>query len=285
MTWAPGIEEYHRSPEIGSSMLSTFRESPGLFNGQWITKTIEPEKPRKSMIMGSLLHSHFAGEVIQVAEHHGKPVGNRNSAAFRACFKEHGYLACTGPEAEIILGATLALKAGATPYARLARWLLFECPGKREYSHRWKHPSGETCKVRFDSLPDPGEGLPGAEDSFADLKFINNCNLDAFRRNVENFGTFCQGALYSQGYVDLRGSWPVVSYVMIGNSPPHPILVATLSEAFIEMGVDQVQKDLNGIVKCRHTRRWFSEEELSDEVPDLAPSYWFLKRYEEGLSE
>ncbi len=285
MSWHPNIEDYHASPEVGSSMLKTFRDSPGLFYGQWVKKSIPRDPPNKAMILGSLMHSLVEAEELVVAQHNGKRVGSRNSKAFRKCAAEHGRLACTGPEINLVTGALEVLKTRNTPHAKLARWLLLECPGKREYSPRWKHNSGEICKVRFDSLPDAGQGLPGVEHSFADLKFVNECTLDAFRRNMEKYGKGCQGALYSQGYCALRGEWPVACFVLIGNARPHPILVTTLSETFIEVGLDLNQQALNGIAECRKSGRWFSEEEISEDVSDLEPSYYFLKRYQKGLEE
>ncbi len=285
MTWQPLIDAYHADLAVGSTMMSVFRESPGLFYGRFVSKELPAAEMGRAGRLGGLLHAAIEGAELQVAEHNDKAVSSRNSKAYRKYKSKYGRLACTLPEAKIITGAIHRLANPNTPQSRLAKWLLVDCPGKREYSHRWTHPSGETCKVRFDVLPDPGEGLPGVEHCFVDLKFVENCTLDAFRRNTENFGLHVQGALYSQGYFDLRGEWPVVTYVVIGNAWPYPILVTTLSETFIEMGLDQVQKDLNGISECRKTGKWFSAEELESDTTDMEPSDYFLRKYQRNLDE
>ena len=279
MTWQPDIETYHADDATGSTMLSVFRESPGLYHGRYITGEILPPAMGKPANLGSLIHAHLEGETIQPA-----PVLKRNAKAFKECRAEHGRLACTKPEAEIVLGATLALMNPGTPMAKLAKWLLIDCPGKREYSHRWKHPSGEVLKCRYDVLPDQGQGSPRVEHEFVDLKFVGECKFPAFQRISAQFGRHCQAALYSHGYQDLRGEWPVVTYVIIGNAPPFPIKVCTLSERFIEIGLDQIQADLAALAECRKSGKWFDAEELEAEtVPELEPPHWLARQHEERM--
>ncbi len=280
--WAPSLTDYHAdNAAVGSTMLGDFRSSPGLFHGRYVSGSIPPTEVGRAAHLGTLLHLLVDGQELHIAP----KAKTRAHGNFIACQEEFGDAACVQGEFDQVSGAFEALSCAITPMAQLAKWLLLDCSGQREYSHRWEHPSGVTCKVRFDVLPHIGHAIPGVEHLFADLKFVNDPSMDSFAAISAKFGRHHQAALYSLGYLNLRGSWPVVCYVVIGNTPPHQIKVCTLSEGFIEIGIDQIQGDLYRLAECRRTGEWFDSEELDEEIPDIQPPGWLWHQYERKIND
>jgi len=313
MTWAPTISEYHADTSAtGSTLLGWFRDDPALYHGR-ITGEIELPKVEKPMIYGSLAHvlaeamepgqsaewaklgpfavgavRKFAGATLAVAPldaRRGSWVKRGVKTSWADHLAEHDALACTRPERDVVVGGLLALVTRDTPQARLARWLLIDCPGRREFSYRWMHKSGVECKVRYDSLPDSeyvGEKF-GIEDPFpcfVDLKFTGKPDKAEFERSTFYFDRHCQGGLYATGYHELYEEWPTVFYVAIGSAPPHKILVHALGEKFLRKGVEQIEKDLEALAQCRKTGRWFAPDELAKGVSQLEPPRWLQEKTE-----
>lgn len=244
-TWTPSLEDYHKDPAIGSSMLSTFRDNRRLFHALYVAKTMEPEGATASMKLGTLVHA-----MIEGASSGGVPVylvvnGDRRGKEYKDAIKSGMSPAVVYPAAEVENAKAIAyaILEPKTAAARAARGVLVDHPGPAEYSFKWQHSPHVELKVRFDRLCE----VPGVGFVQSDLKTSKGPAPEEFAQSVK--------AYHYAHALALRE----MAAEQLGITLAASFLVAVRSEAPFEVAVYQMDGNALG-----HAR-----EELRVELMEL----------------
>lgn len=281
--WTPTNREYHASPGWSSSMLRTFRESPRLAHARYVAKSRRAPGSTAEQRLGTaagilLLHPEQRRRLIEVAD-----ADSRQSAAFKRTvrYADPDALVLTVPEYDDAQAIAASIHEGATEHAALARVFLVELPGYSEYAIRWdEEPLRAAAPVEPD--PEPAEQAPEPEKVPAGVVVPCRSMVDRlvmhpsgpvivelktcadpfdFARTVPRWGYECQAAFNLRGIERHLGEAVGFRFVAVRNEFPFEVKVYEPDAEFLEVGAEDVQRDLANLARCLATDEWMSDQE------------------------
>lgn len=272
-TWDVDNLTYHSSNEfVGHSMLDSFRESPALYHGLYVSGTIEKPEPTAAMQLGSAFHAWMLerskfNELIAIT-----PEINRRTNAGKvewAGFQEQhrGKAIIDAEQLEQVKRMAEAVKGNG-----LARDML-EAAVEGEVGIRWPDAAtGIICKAKFD------RPLKGAA-IIVDVKTAGNgIDPDSWARAVGNFGYFRQSAHYLEGWRAVWGGKPDHFHIVFSTVEPWECLVYETDALSLELGAMQNARALKRLAVCRETGVWLHP--LADQVNRISLPAWEFKKEE-----
>ncbi len=168
--------------------------------------------------------------------------------------------------------------------------------GVAEQSIYWRDEvTGELLRAR----PDWMRVGRGGRLVVLDAKTTSDASPDEFARSAGKFGYHCQQAWYLDGIV---ANWeavcaavgadptldphdpdkgPLFVFLVVEVDEPHPVLVAQLDPADVELGRQLNRRAIDIYAECRRTDQWPA---YGTEVHQIALPYWNRKQLEESLS-
>lgn len=248
-------EEYHADREyLSSSMLKTFRESPALFHGRYITgkwqQKTTPDLEFGSLFDWILLREGPVGcgfrrvppEVLTSNGHRRGQAWNE----FQAAPENQGvYLAGENAEAmqiECMIDAVREHDAARR---------LIEGPGQFQRIYKWTDENGVNRKVMLDkSAAISGQYL------IVDLKTAKDATPSGFAKAMANFGYHNQAAFYQDAVEHEHDVRPDVVLIVVCKVPPYRVGVYQIADDAIEEGRKQNAKALAEYKRCLDDNDW-----------------------------
>lgn len=185
-------EEYHQRPEVSQSQLKDFRQSPALYHGRHVAKTI-PAKSSSAFDLGTVVHAASLDPVglVQIVAEIPSDVlnsqGHRKGKEWTDWSESHaGKVQMTAKE----LRPVRAMLEGMRAEPRAVE--LLGGRGQNEYSIFWPDTAtGLARRARLDrwTVVD-GHGV------VVDVKTSRAIEEWAFRRDAHEYGYWNQGAWY-----------------------------------------------------------------------------------------
>lgn len=252
-------EEYHARPEIGASMINTFRNSRRKFFRRYVEKSIPGIKPTEAMDFGTVVHCLlFEPENIDTVlapmapsvAPDGKKWLRRKGSDHEMWWEEYeescnGLISLTAKRIE---DAKLVVDSiHNTP--RAARML--ERDGQSEHSIFWTdNETGLELKCRVDWFLQPV--------SF-DLKTSRDPTPAEFSKQVANLGYYLSRAHYHDGIAALTGENPMMIHVAAESAAPFRVCMYDLNDVDRDgnsLGRIQLRTALRQIAECFESGDW-----------------------------
>ena len=267
--WDPSTDEYHANSSFwGSSMLRTFRESPAKAFAVYVDKTMAPDPPTASMRLGSLVHVALLEPDSYDLQVEVVEFGRRTNKFKAAEAAYPGKMVVTKDEHDQARSMAERVRNPSTLAGRMAKSLL--SGGLPEFSFRWEDSSGVPCKVRFDYIAETSRG-----PAMVNLKTSVSPDPEGFKRQAFNLQYPAQQAFYRRGFMELTGAIPDSVIVVIGNKPPHEVMIGQPDPDFMEFGHRMVVSDLDRLSKALASKagtRWSAQWESS--IQQIALPAW-----------
>lgn len=279
-------DAYFDSPALGSTALACFRDSPLLFFGLHVAKTIKKEAA-PALAVGSYLHSLL--ETHQLDHEPGiqsEPgfvlvaAGARRGTVWDAAVEKHGERSLIlARERALALDLYRPLMSPRTPGEEACAEQIRSASG-REIEHFWRHSTGLELRCKLDLAVnlDPVSG----DAWFADIKTRKGLipTAEEYGRSLASYGApgLLQLSLYDLGFEDLTGAPAERIYHLVASKePPHEWQRFEIDPEDIRLGKIQVERDLIQLAECFETGEWHRHEE---EQPASLPNWW-RRQYEE----
>lgn len=318
-TWTPGKAEYHADPAWSSSRLKDFRASPALAYWRYVHEPADerlPPREAKHLDMGNVIEEllyHGPDQLppsVKLADTQDRRPKKYKELAEQ--FPNHTIL--TIPELAAATEACKSVWEPRTKAAQLARRLLLEVPGYREYAVRWTYQDadgdyGLELKAMADRIVETPLGIARVEIKTTGRDpLIGDARVGGtFGRQAWDLEYHVQSALYRMGlrvalrvadpearadYLAYREEFgrrpsmgedllePLNLFVVVSTSPPHEVTVWRPSAELMERGEIEVMHTLDDIAACVRGRRpWCSAaEEMADgRIPELTAPPWAWK--------
>lgn len=250
--WPCTNEEYHATTDyVSHSGLKIFAESPRLYHGRFVAKTIPAPEPTEALTLGTWFHAAVL-EPEKFAE------------IVASCGK------LTKPEAKRYdLVARMTQAVLAHPLASM----LLSQDGPVEHSIVWRDEvTGLHCKSRRDKLTKDNNG----RTIIADLKTSNDPRPEAFARDSHNFRYYRQAPYYLEGHRVLTGEDASFVYIVVGKSEPYEVALYELDEEALALGARENRILLNRLAHCHKIKQWTTPWEC--QVTKLALPRWAYSR-------
>lgn len=268
---------------VSASMLKTFRQSPALYYGRYVSRTIPPKEDTEATLRGTLLHlSQSDPETWQdrfvIAPElapDDQPWNRRLKkhrlwlAEFEARCEAEGKSNIKAEERERILAMAAALLAD--PVAGP----LLSAPSVREQTVVWTDAdTGLICKCRPDVLVK-------SPLCILDIKTAIDPSPEGFNRAIERFGYCHQQEHYRAGVATtLGGEFPDFLFIAVGSEAPHEVFVHRLDLDWQAIGTEENRYDLRRLADCYALQQWHAEGYGT--IQNLSPPFWRLKRFEDA---
>lgn len=266
---------------VSNSMLATFRKSPALYHGRYISRTIPPKEDTDATLLGTLLHLSQSEPdtwrdrfvISPETAPDGKKWLRRKGSdherwwqEFEARCEAEGKWNIPAEERDKILGMAAALVADP-----IAAGLL-SAPSWREQTIFWNHESGLPCKCR------PDVSLTTAH-CLVDLKSSRDPSPEGFNRAVGDYGYHHQAEHYRSGYMAHHGVDDCdFLFIAVGNEPPHDVFVHRLDIDWQAIGHEENQRDLRRLADCYAFDQWHPVGRGT--IHELTPPTWRIKQWE-----
>jgi len=260
-SWGSSNAEYHANTEWwGSTMLKTFRDSPGLAWDRYIEKSNPPMPPTPQMEIGSAVHGlllepdAFDSEFVLTA------APTRSAKAYKEAKEQSGGKSVlTLKESESVLAMKNSVVSGETVASRSFGTLLDNAIAT-EYAYSWTDKLSQVpLKVKFDLISEVRGGL-----AMVSFKTTTAPSPEAYGRHAYNFDYHCQDALYEMGFLHLANAYGVdvapsqghlCKHAIIAgvhNKEPYEVFVRYAEDGYdewdnpryLELGRQQIRKDL-----------------------------------------
>lgn len=241
-------EEYHDGPGVSNSQLSEYAESPALYHGRFVTKTIERRSPTAEMKLGTLLHELVLENTLHSAKMIPSDVlnkdGHRKGRAWTDFASENaGFDLITSDQfAELIEMRDAILRHEAANK-------LLAGANEREVSLRMTCPlTGMLLRCKLDML---------CRDGFcADLKTTRDPSPREFAKSVATFSYHRQDAFYRRLASSLCGVDMPFFFIAIGKDKPYRVEVYKLETEYALAGEAELDNLLRRLAKAYETDNW-----------------------------
>jgi hypothetical protein len=249
--WECSNDEYHRSPGISNSMISTFIENPETFHQQYLQGDAVLKKSSVSLAFGTRI-----GQMLEFT----RGYADRLMACPPKILNAAGRMA--GPtfnefardnSDKMIMSVDRFAEAEAVCLQVEANELasnLLATSQQTEYSIRfgWQDL---ICRVRPDFVH------PAC---IVDVKTARSAEAGDFARSIEKWGYHRQAALYRLGYQMLTDTEQPFVFLVIQNSPPYTVSTFDIDPAWLRDGMKEVLDALAGIRECLANGQWHRPE-------------------------
>lgn len=257
---------YHAdTTHVSHSMLERFIESPTLYHGLYVTKTIEREPPTPAMVLGSLTHALLL-EPETLRDRYVEAVGckTRTGKAWTATVEE---AEATGKEPVLpsYIDDARAMADSVRRHPVAAK--LFAAKGIAEQAIRWTDPATSlNLKIR----PDWVINSPKLEYVICvDLKTAEDPRPEAFSKAVANYGYHRQDAMYRDGLRTIHEKTIQFLFVVVGKSAPHDVFAYQMATLDVMLGQEQKTEALIRLAVCRESGDWTTPEQNTIQTLEL----------------
>lgn len=241
-------DEYHADHfRTSNSMLSVFRQSRRLFEGQYVTGEF-PRETSDTMDFGKAAHAlTLESSVIYVRIPHAvlNADGHKKGKAWKEFEAAHpGQILLKPSEVDDLQRMVDALQKH--PLARD----MIEAPGRREVVIHWTdEATGMDMKARLDMLRDGFHYI-------ADMKGTTIIDPTEWAWHCFKLGYHRQAALYSDAIAAITKSTPTFYFVPVLKEPPFTVDVFTLSDTFLQMGREENAQLIRQLSECADSGDW-----------------------------
>lgn len=239
------IDDYHRHPAIGKSMLSDFATHAKLFDCRYVAKDGSPFKGTPSTDFGSmvdawLLERELCVEIpSDVLSKSGSKAGGKWKD-FKA--SNDGNILMKPSDVRICE----RIEANIREHYDAGNLLLGD--GDSQKSLFWRDPTtGLECKCRFDFVP---------ADVLVDLKTAKSTDPRDFANQCWFLKYFWQAAHYRRGWYEYTGEWRDFVFVVVKNSEPFDVATYSLDDEWVGLGERQIEATLRKVAECAENGRW-----------------------------
>ena len=247
--WSATSEEYHAAHDVyGRSMLDTFRDSPMLFHGRFVTGEIAQRPRTPALIFGSNFDRFLLDceSVVEIPASALNGAGHKKGKQWTNWRDEHaGQLILKTAEYDIFQRMADNIRSHKD-----ASQLIQGVPQK---SIRWEdEQTGLALKVRPDVM---------GERRLVDLKTSADPTPRAFAESIEDFGYHRQAAMYSHAVELLTGRSQSWFFVVIRSATPWDVYTYTLGkdkrgEPWIDRGMREIRKAIDNLATAIKTDHW-----------------------------
>jgi len=252
--WTCTNAEYHADTErVSRSMAETYRKSPRLYHGRYVSRTIPPPEPTPALRLGSAFHSLTLEPSTYDGLYFVAPKCDRRTKAgkaeWAAAMAEAGTRTLVKQdEAEQVQAWRDAVMAN--PHART----LIECDGLTEQSLQWRDPqTGLALKARTDKL---------INVLIVDLKSAAEVAPARWIRSCVSFGYHRQAAWYIDGVQALTGEQAGMVFLVVGKEPPHEVATYELDGDALLLGRGENSRTLRELADRYERDEWTADYEL-----------------------
>lgn len=226
--------QYHADTTRNSnSMLSTLKESPKLYHGVYIAKTMKPKERTKAMLFGDLTHTAFLEPDFFWERYVTAPencdrrttVGKATWAAFQ----------------ETLNGREIIKHDDYKKAFACAKAL-------REHDEIGSLDISKSIvetRINFEFLGLPMRCKPDLAfpsfDLIVDLKTAKDPSKDGFTKSVLKFGYHRQQFLYSTAYEQQYGRKCRFLFAVVGSDSPHDVGCYELEPDLLQIGAEEAE--------------------------------------------
>jgi hypothetical protein len=243
----PAEEYFADHSRVSNSMLSTFRKSRRLYQGQYVTGQF-PHETSGTLDFGKAAHAlTLESSVIYVRIPRAvlNEQGHKKGKPWKEFEAAHpGQILLKPDEVDDLQRMVDALQSHP-----LARDML-EAPGRREVVVHWTdEPTGVDRKARLDML----------EESFiyiADMKGTGIIKPDDWAWHCWRMGYHRQAATYSDPIEQISKKTPTFYFVAVLTEPPYTVEIFELTDLYLQIGRDENTAALRAIAECERTGDW-----------------------------
>ena len=249
--------DYQAAEAFGIHDLSDLSPYPLRFYLKQVAKTLPADKDSPALTFGRALHAlALEGEEVFEGRYVCAPegidrrttVGKAAWAAFQAESAGREIIAREDYDTAWAMVRAIRAKPGAA--ALFAKGL-----PEVTFRHAMKHYALQSRVDWFNETPEGG-GPP----MIVDLKSID-C-LEEFDRQFEKFGYYRQAAMYRavvSSVMKLEKMEPQFVFVVVEKQAPHQVAVRTPDAQSLDLGWQEVQKDLTTLRTCLESGVWPGE--------------------------
>lgn len=259
-------DEYHADySRVSHSMLETFRESPRLYYGRYVTREY-PSERTDAMDFGTAAHAMLLEDrrvFVPIPRDALNGDGHRKGAAWKQFAAENEGKILLTPDQQ----ATLEAMVAELRRHRMAAKLL-GCRGEREHTIHWTdEATGLDMKCRIDIAME-GMAIIGDYKTTADAAKFDTQHYD--------MGYHRQDALYRDAVKSVTGEHPQFLFVVQQKSPPYAVRVVPLSPQLVTIGRMENRNDIAALIRCRDDDMWDGPFHGRVEQP-IEPTPWMIK--------
>jgi len=277
-SWTPTNPAYHADrSHWSSSMLKTFRESPALAQGIYITGDFSGPETSHSMIIGSLVNVLLLEPERWDIDVWVVDVDGRNAKTFKqavATFPER--LVVTRKEAEEATFVAQAIKEPRTKMAEVGQALLMGGIGYAEYAHRWIDPTGVPCKSKVDRAI-----VLSSRATIVEMKTSRDPRPRQFEKQFNDMEYYLQGAFNRRGGRFAFGEDPTLIVAAIGNIQPYSVYVYEVDPEYLIDAADEIEANLEELAhRLSGELPWCTADEMlsDDRLPVLRQPYYARRK-------
>lgn len=279
-------ETYHAAPAVSVSKMKVFRQSPALYYGRFVAKTIPAPEPTDALLLGSAIDTYiiegpttFAAKYYVIPKGVGKQrVGDKEIRAALAA-------ANPGKESIKFEDAEMIKRMNENVHAHpFAGPMLRAC--KPQITWRVK---GELfhMQVRTDGWSEEGCALTDGLPFIGDLKSIPSLNddePDTIPRQLSDFWYHGQEWTYRNlvstvcGFKD--GFTPPFFFWFAEKEEPYRVQVVQLDDVAQDLAFHQVKDTLDRMKECHLRNMWPNSwlETWQTKVPSVALPNYYVRR-------
>lgn len=254
--------EYHADTDyVSHSMLETFRESPALYYGRFVSREIGKEET-PALSLGSLVHTLILEptrieQEYTISDSAARRGKDWDAAVARAMSDG------TTPITQSEMDKALPMAEAVSRNVGAMRFIGHDDVAI-EQSIRWER-DGVKCKCRPDAL------IRLADRTIViDLKTAVDPSPEAFGKAVWNYGYHRQAAWYFDGCDAWKDG--MFLFVVVGKEPPHDVWMYELDALYLHRGQTDNYDDVARLMECRESGVWIAPGQ--DRIQSLEPPRW-----------
>jgi PDDEXK-like domain of unknown function (DUF3799) len=281
-----GIDFYHAAPAVSVSKLKVFRQSPALYHGRFIAKSIAAPEATPALLIGSAAGCYMLeGAFVFDAQYYVIPKGVGKQRKADKELRE--ILAAENPGKKALDFDDMAMilrMNDSLQNHRFAGPMVRAC--KPEITWRLK---GEMfhMQVRTDGWSDEGCELTDGMPFIGDLKTIPEMPDDepeTISRQIANFWYHGQEWTYRNVVSTIckfpNGFMPRFFFWFVEKEEPYGVQVVELDEIAQDLAFRQVKDTLDRLKEC-HLRNYWPHSWLDSwqkKIPSVALPNYYVRR-------
>lgn len=245
-------KEYRSSEGISRSELWRLNPRNGGTPEKFQYAKEHPDEPTSAMVFGTVVHKLLLEPQSFCDEFAVAPQIDRRTKDGKAAYAD--FLARVGDKTVVSSDdcATALMMVDALNGTPFVKALLDDAI--HEHCIRWTDEmTGETCKIRCDSVKLMSDGTP----IIVDYKTTTDASADGFVRKALSLGYDFQSGMYCEGAEHEFGKAPRFVFIAQEKTEPYAVNIFEADDAFIQRGKD-IFRELIGIYhECKTLDNWW----------------------------
>jgi len=249
-------EEYRASPQLNQSKIKAFIEDRELFYYSHVLKTAPKKKEPTHFAFGNMLESLVFYDRIpaiqippEMLSDSGRRAGKRYTAWAEEQREEHGddvRLLTSKEWGTETAGGVVMAREQLKSHPAAAK--LIYSPGAQIHPRITFELDGQDCKCELDIVSSVG--------AIPDLKTTKCKNRREFMRDFIAMKYYVQAAWYQEAwYLETGERLPFV-FITVRNQFPYSVEVYSVSEEWIELGMDTARTAMEQMQTCEDAGDW-----------------------------